>query len=450
MPIDVCLDNDRVRRDTPCRDRSEAPMNILLINHYAGSDQHGMEYRPYYLAREWVRLGHSVTIVAASYSHLRLHNPNIDRGVAEEQIDGIRYVWLRTGSYQGNGVRRAWSMAAFVRRLRKYKTLVLGDLPPDAVIASSPHPFIIYPACRIARECHCPLIFEVRDLWPLSLIELGGMSRWHPFIQCLQWAENYAYRQADRIVSVLPKVDQYLRERGMDAGKFTCIPNGIDVEESLAPPAPLPEEHATALARLKSAGRFLVGYVGQHSLSNALDSFVESASLLESSNATLVLVGQGPEKARLEQRAKESGAKNIVFLPPVAKKAVPAILSQMDVLFLGWKRQPLYRYGISPNKLMDYMMAAKPVIHAVEAGNDPVAEGGAGISCPPENSAAIADSVSELMTRRTVEERIAMGQRGKDYVVRNFSYTTLARLFLDAIDGARKRRDVPPSQTAAN
>jgi len=412
-------------------------MNILIVNHYAGSQQHGMEYRPFYLAREWVRLGHSVTIVAASYSHLRLQNPQIDCDVAEEQIEGIRYVWLRTGRYHGNGIRRVWNMATFVFRLWQYERQVLSKFVPDVVIASSPHPLIIFPARRIARKCNSTLVFEVRDLWPLSLVELGGMSRWHPFVQLLQRTENYAYRYADRIISPLPKIDEYLHERGVDVGKFTCIPNGINVEESLASPVPLPEEHMAVLARLTTAKRFLVGYVGQHSLSNALDTFVESASLTESSNVALVLVGQGPEKSRLEAKAKESGASNIVFLPPVAKSMVPAVLAQMDVLFLGWKRQSLYRYGISPNKLMDYMMAAKPVIHAVESGNDVVAESRCGISCPPEIPAAIADAVQRLM-RATPADREAMGQRGRSYVMRHLDYRVLAAQLLKAMKCKRR------------
>lgn len=411
-------------------------MNILLVNHYAGSPKHGMEYRPYYLAREWVRAGHNVTIVAASFSHLRTQQPAIDRDWTEENIDGIRYVWLKTPEYQGNGLRRVWNMVAFVRQFRRHEAAILGVHRPDAVIASSPHPFVVFPARRVAAKCDAEFVFEVRDLWPLTLIDLSGMSRWHPFIQCLQFTENYAYRHADRIVSVLPKVDQYLRERGMDAGKFACVPNGIDIEETTSC-SPLPEEHAAALAQLKAAGQFLVGYVGQHGLSNALDAFVESAPMLESANVTLVLVGQGPEKARLEAKAREQGAKNIVFLPPVAKTVVPAVLAQMDALFLGWNRQPLYRYGISPNKLMDYMLAGKPIIHAVKAGNDPVAESACGFSCEPENSLAVVESVSRLMAC-SAEKRNIMGQRGKDHVVQLFSYDTLARQFAEIIIGGVK------------
>lgn len=408
-------------------------MNILLINHYAGSPGYGMEYRPYYLAREWVKMGHHVTIVAASFSHLRIQQPTIEHNWMEECIDGIRYVWLKTPSYQGNGIRRVLNMLAFNWQMRRNKDGVLGGKLFDAVIASSPHPLVIYPARRIAAINNAKLIFEVRDLWPLSLVDIGGMSCLHPFVLWLQAVENYAYSHSDRIVSVLPKVDIYLRERGMDVGKFACIPNGIDLKEAQAATYAMPEEHALALKKLRGEYDFLVGYVGQHSLSNALDSFVESASLLKAFNVALVLVGQGPEKARLEAKAAECGTKNIVFLPPVPKTAVHGILSQMDALFIGWQQQPLYRYGVSPNKLMDYMLASKPVIHAVDAGNDLVAEAKCGISCEPESPSAIADAVLELKVKYTAEDRSNMGRRGKDYIEHHHDFSVLARRYLDVI-----------------
>jgi hypothetical protein len=92
-------------------------VNIVVINHYAGSPIHGMEHRPYHLAREWTRAGHAVTIVAASFSHLRTRNPTVTEAVTTEEVDGIRYVWLRTPEYRGNGMARVMSMAAFIARL---------------------------------------------------------------------------------------------------------------------------------------------------------------------------------------------------------------------------------------------------------------------------------------------------------------------------------------------
>lgn len=409
-------------------------MNILLINHYAGSNKHGMEYRPYYFSKEWVKLGHRVTIAASSFSHLRSQTPTINGHVTEEEIEGIRYIWLKTPSYQGNGVRRVFNMLWFIGRLYQHKKKFMHNCMPDVVIASSTYPLDIYPARSIAKKAHARLIFEVHDLWPLTPIELGGMSPRHPYILLMQLAENFAYRVSDRVVSMLPKADGYMREHGMDPHKFAYMPHGINVEEWQNRKTSMPPEHREVLSRLMQKGHFIVGYTGSHGLANALHTFIEAASLLHRYPVAFVLVGQGPEKGSLRKKAFELGLTNTLFLPPLPRGCIPELLAAMDALFIGYQKKPIYRYGISPNKLMDYMMAAKPVIHAIEAGNDLVAESGCGFSVPPENPAAVAEAVTKLIEMKS-SGREAIGLRGRDYVLNNHNYTVLAKRFLEIITG---------------
>lgn len=222
-------------------------MNILLINHHAGSPRHGMEYRPYYLAREWLRRGHRVTVVAATASHVRTAAPAVARSGESEDIDGIRYVWVRTPPYDGNGARRAVNMFAFVAGLYRLGGWLAQEVEPHVVIASSTYPLDSLRACRIARRCGARLVHEVHDLWPLTPMELGGMSRWHPFIAVMQWAEHHAYRHADRVVSMLPCAEPYMRERRLAEGKSVHVPNGICVEEWRAGGEAVPRERAEAL-----------------------------------------------------------------------------------------------------------------------------------------------------------------------------------------------------------
>ncbi len=194
----------------------------------------------------------------------------------------------------------------------------------------------------------------------------------------MQWAENFAYRKADRVVSMLPNARQHLSDHGMAPEKFVYIPNGVAVSEWADDAGPLPAPHREAIDRIRGQGRFLLGYVGGHALSNALDTLIEAAAALERQNVGIVLVGQGVEKDRLRRRAERLGLEHTIFLPPLAKELVPSLLAELDACYIGWTRSPLYRFGICPNKLLDYMMAAKPVIHAVEAANDLVAEAGCG------------------------------------------------------------------------
>ena len=408
-------------------------MNILYINHYAGCPQYGMEYRPYYLGKEWSRNGHKVTIIAASFSHLRYKNPEFRGKVKKELIDGIRYIWIKTPRYKGNGVRRAINMFSFVWKLTKNSKKFAKEINPDVVIASSTYPLDIYPAYLISRFSKAKLIFEVHDLWPLTPIELGSMPKWHPFIVIMQIAEDFAYRKADKVISILPKALDYMVSRGLDPKKFVYIPNGIDIDEWQSFDTQLPKEHKEIIERLKKEGKFLVGYTGSFGVANALDYFVKAASYLKDLPVALVLVGQGPEKENLQKYVTENNLNSVIFLPPVSKDSIPNLLNKMDILYIGWRRSPLYRFGISPNKLFDYMMAGKSIIHAVEAGNDLVAESGCGISIPPEDPGAIAEAIKKLIDMSPLE-REEMGRRGREYVIKNHDYKVLAKRFLEAIN----------------
>ncbi|MFC0132406.1 glycosyltransferase WbuB [Massilia eurypsychrophila] len=407
-------------------------MNILLINHYAGSLRHGMEYRPYYLAREWHRLGHQVRIVASARSHVRAESPRLG-GLSrlDETIDGIEYTWFDTPAYSGNGATRALNMASFVLRLYREGASLARDFKPDVVIASSTYPLDIWPAHRIARLAGARLLFEVHDLWPLSPMELGGHSKWHPFIMLLQAAENYACRHSDAVVSILPKVRDHLEAHGMAPDKLHLVPNGTDPAEWLREALPLAGPAAETLAALRRRGQFVVGFAGSHGVANALDTYLDAAAMMRHEPVAFVLAGGGPEKARLQQRARDEELHNVVFINPVPKNHVPALLQFFDLAYIGLQRQPLFRFGVAPNKLIDYMMAARPVLYAIESGNDLVTESGCGVAVRAEDAAAVAKGVRAMLAM-DAEQRKTMGQRGKKFVLENLTYPVLGERFLKA------------------
>lgn len=393
-------------------------MNILIINHYAGSPEMGMEFRPYYLAREWIKLGHRVRIIGATFSHLRRVQPQAGR----QDIDGIEYDWIETAAYEGNGLGRVRNMMAFASALYSRAPEIAKDFKPHYVIASSTYPFDIYGARRIVRHSVARLVFEVHDLWPLSPMELGGMPAWHPFIIVTGIAEKTAVKSAHTVVSILPKTRDYLAGIGMPKAKWYYIPNGIVVDGNRTLP---PVNHIETVDQLK--GKFIVGYAGAHGLANDLDTLVAAARATENPSVHFVLVGQGPERERLRDSAQ--GLKNITFLDAVPKTSIPDLLDRFDILYFGLKQQPLFRFGISPNKVLDYMMAGKPIIQAVEAGNDPVKDADCGLTVPPGNPRAIVEAVERLATLDS-RERTAMGERGRSYVLANHDYQALAERFL--------------------
>jgi glycosyltransferase involved in cell wall biosynthesis len=415
-------------------------MNILLLNHYAGSLKYGMEFRPYCFAREWVKAGHSVRIVAASFSHLRQIQPAVTGSVTLEKIDGILYCWVKTPSYSGNTLWRAWNIFMFLLRLKLCKKEIMKGFTPDIVIGSSTYPLDNLAVHGLARPFKARQIYEVHDLWPLSLIDLGGMSPHHPFVQLMKWAEHYAYKTTDAVVSLLPYAENHMLENGLSRNKFFCIPNGIDISEPGEKKTELPQAHRLMLHTLREKKMFIVGYAGGHAISNALDSFVRAALFLKHSNVALVLVGNGTEKENLIRLAKTLELPNVYFLPPVPRDAVQTILQSMDVLYIGWQNKPIYRYGVSPNKLMDYMVSGKPILHSNSVGNDIVAECGCGISVPAENSKAIAHAILAFM-KMTEKARNEMGQRGKASIMCHYQNKDLAKKFIELCVFAMKAND---------
>lgn len=405
-------------------------MNILLINHYAGNPALGMEYRPYYLAREWVRLGHRVMIVAASYSHYRARQPT----PGDDTVDGITYRWLPTPAYTGNGWARMRNVLSFLSQLWSQAPELAAMLRPDVVISSSTYPLDTWVARRIAQLAGARLVHEVHDLWPLSPVELSGMSPWHPFALICQSAEDAAYRHSNAVVSMLPKVHAHMARRGLDLKKLFIVPNGISPEEWAAQPAPLRADVEQAIDAARRAGAVIVGYAGSMGRPNALDVLLDAARLLADRPLRFVLVGDGHERERLAARLRTEGLAQVALLPPIPKAQVPAFLAAIDIAYLGWQRQPLYRFGIAPNKLMDYMMAARPVLHSVEAGNDPVAESGCGLTVAPEAPEEVARGLRQLAAM-SPRERRQFGERGRAYVLKHHAYPVLARQFLAAVGG---------------
>lgn len=410
-------------------------MKIIQISHYAGSLSYGMVFRPYYISRELVRMGHEVTIIASSYSHLRQKNPDVNKDFQEEIIDGIRYIWIKTPEYHGNGFARMCNMLCFIRKLYKYLPQVTKEFVPDVIIASSTYPLDAYPARWIAKKHNAKFVFELHDLWPMTPQLLGHMSKGHPFIMVMQKAEDYWCRNADEVISLLPDAYKHLVTRGMTMDKYHIIPNGVSVDEWNGANIPLPQEHDTLIRTLKAQNKFVVGYVGGHGVSNGLDTILDLAcQIVDEPRIHFVLVGKGPEKQHLVEKAKSLKLSNITFLPPIPKYVVPSLLKEMDVLICVSPDTPLHEYGVSPNKIFDYMMAAKPILWACNVKEDFVSNAKCGFTVKANDLKGLHEHLIGLYTMAPFE-RLRLGINGREYILRNYTYPVLARKFIDALKG---------------
>ncbi|MHA3904156.1 glycosyltransferase family 4 protein [Castellaniella sp. WN] len=413
-------------------------LNIWYVHPYAGGPGVGRYSRPYYLARQWLQSGARAAVFTPAFHHL-LDTP---QAAGTREIKGVSYEFVPTRSYQGNGVGRLLHMAAFSLKM----WLNAGKYArrhgcPDLVVASSPHPYIFLATHALARKFGARSIFEVRDLWPLSLTELAGIAPTHPLVRFTGWVERYAYHHADTVVSLLPCTLEHMTATGMPPDHWQYIPNGVHADES-ALPISTEDQPCVKQARLwREAGRSVVVYAGALGRPNYVDSLVQAIAHLKDhgdTNVFAIVVGRGELQEELRATINRIGlSERIALFEQMPKQVVLALLAHASVGYISLRKEPLFRFGVSPNKLFDYMLARLPVLFAVQAGNDPVQEAACGISVSPGDVVAIADGLRRLGSMSEAERR-DMGERGHAYVLEQHSYDALARAYLDLANPSKE------------
>ncbi len=413
---------------------------VWIVNHHAALPDQASGTRHFSLARELVRRGHSVTIFAASVGH---HHRGADRRLGPrdlfrtEQADGVEFVWLRTTPYRGNDWRRQLNMLSF---LVVFLVVQARRRRPDFVVGSTVHPFAALGAWLAARLRGGRFAFEVRDLWPQTLVDLGAMRVGSPGERLLRALEAFLVRRASAVITLLPGMGDYLAGRGLPTDHVVYIPNGADLAAFATPQAfdlrPATAERALGeIARLRAEGRFVLGYLGAFGRVNRVDLLVEAAAHAETTapgRIGVVLVGDGPELPAVDRAAR--GVTSVAVVAPIPKQAVPLVLRALDATVVHTTYTPVYRYGISFNKLFEYMAAERPVVFACESAYDPVAATGAGISIPPDDPDRLAEAFLE-MAALSPEARAAMGDAGREYVAREHNFERLGALLNDVVEG---------------
>lgn len=402
---------------------------IWLIDQSASTPETGSRCRHYYLARGLEKLGYTVYVVAASYTHLLRKLPQVTQRYTLERREGINMVWVQVPRYaqaHSKGRVRNWLLFAwYLRGLSR----ILPERP-DAIVYSSPGLFGYLGAERLARRIGSRLVFEVRDIWPLTLCEVGGYSTRHPFIRAMQWIENRAYRNADVVLSNLKNSWQHMVSHGLDKTKFRWIPNGIWLDEVQQPQA-LDIEVAQ---QFPSKGAFVVGYTGTLGLSNCMDTLIDAADQLQQhQDIQFMIIGDGRERGHLERLVRDKRLTNVAFTGAIPKAQVQSALGRCNTLFLAVKKSPLYDFGVALNKLYDYLYAGRPILYAIESGDyHPVTDAGAGLELPAEDAQALAAAILQLKAM-PADEREAMGARGRQLAVSEYEYGGLAERFARAV-----------------
>lgn len=394
---------------------------VWVINQFAGHPESGWGERHFYFARIWKELGWNVVIISGSFNHVFRHNTEMGRQTfLLEEHGGIPFLWIKTPKYRATSVKRFYSMLVFAWRcLRLHKR----HLPqPDAIIVSSMPIFPVVSGRYLANKFKSVFLFEIRDIWPLTLQLLGGYGPNHPAVRFIGWFEKFGYRKADTVVSLLPNAAPHI---DVVAGKpvdFAYVPNGIE------PDLMVQDSIDDALYKALPRNKFTIGYAGTIGLANALEYLIDaSAMFLDQDEVHFVVVGDGYLKNELVEKTRQQ--KNITFWPKIRKNQVQDLLKHFDVCFVGRNDSPLFVHGVSANKYFDYMLAGKPILDSNNLIKDPVELSGCGIIVKPDSTEAIVDGLRQMLAM-TDAERKAMGQKGREFVLQHHSIRHLAEEYL--------------------
>ncbi|OKO82793.1 glycosyltransferase family 4 protein [Bradyrhizobium sp. NAS96.2] len=398
-------------------------MNIWLLHPFAGGPGLGRHYRPFWLADAWAKMGHRVVVVSAAFHHLH-RQPRVP---GPQRINDVDFWFLDAPRYRNGSLGRLRNNLSFGPAVRSAASAIAAQFgKPDLMIASSPHLFFISAAHQVARHFDARFWLEIRDLWPESIVALGMTPSWHPLMKVLGWKERAAYRAAGRVICLLAGAEAHMRARGLAAGKFLWIPNGVsdgEIQSALTIES-LGHPLVDRINLLKQQGRRVVLYAGGMGPPNAVEAILDAASILGKANAGIhfVMIGSGTSRDALKQRA--AALANVEFHDEVDRSVVHGMLHASDCAVVAFHKNALYHHGISPNKLFDYCLFAPRSVIACEERALAGLEDLVTARCAPDDPDALAASLRAALdgSPRPLGDRLA--------VARRYSYSTLAAQYL--------------------
>ena len=369
-------------------------MKIWLINHYAVPPQYYPLARPSLFAKNLIKMGHEVTIIAASTVHNS--NKNLIEGeekIKKETVDGIPYVYIKCSNYEGNGLKRVINILEYAIKLPGVcKTLE----KPDAIVATSFDPISCYQGIRLANKYGITGVAEIADLWPETLVEYGGVSRKNPIVRILRAIEKNIYVKSDSIVFTAAGEYEYIIEQGWEKEipreKVAYINNGIDLELFDCNK----NNYKISDKELEDEQSFKVIYTGSIRRVNNLGGILDVAKEVNNPAVRFLIWGDGDELPMLKQRIKDENITNVMFKGKVEKTYIPYITSKANLNYAHNTASPLFRFGLSFNKIFDYLAAGKPILCDFPANYNPVIMGNAGVAVESADPKDVARKIEEF------------------------------------------------------
>jgi glycosyltransferase involved in cell wall biosynthesis len=410
-------------------------MHIAYIHQYFTTRKQRGGTRSYEMARRLVESGHRVSMVAGTSETIGVGGRTGE--VIREDVDGIEVHRIIEPYSNAMGFARRWR--AFLRFSRRAVRLI-GKLDDVDLVFATSTPLPVGPAGRrAAKRCGCPLVFEVRDLWPELPIAMG-LVKWAPLRWYMRRMEVTTYRAAERVVALAPGIADGVAETGYPRERIAVIPNCSDVD--LFQPAEGNAE-VDADERFGRPGEFRLAFTGAHGLANGLDAVLDAAAVLKGRGVQGVrfcFIGGGGKKPALVERARREGLEGLVsWVDPIPKLELARVLPQMDVGMMILKNVPAFYRGTSPNKFFDYVACGLPVLNNYPGWlADYIRDNECGVVVPPDDPEAFADAVLWLRDHR--DALPAMGRRARKLAETEFSRDRLAGEFVKVLEAAAQSR----------
>lgn len=347
-------------------------MNVWIVNHYAIPPSMGGLVRHYYFSKYLQKQGHNVRIFTSS----KIHNTDInmiqDKSLYKEEIvDGVGYTFVRSRDYKGNGIDRITNMIDLPFKMWKAMKNFYKTEKPDVIYTSSPDLFVAFFALLYGKKYKVPVVVEIRDLWPESIVEYNGMSRKNPIIQVLYQLEKWIYKKADQLIFTMEGGKEYICDKGwekaVDLDKVNHVNNGVDLDEFQTDI----EKYQISDKDLNEISKFKVVYVGSIRRANNVHNLVEVAKELKyrkEEDIQILIYGDGTDRKELENICLDNHLDNVIFKGKVEKKYIPYILSKSNLNILNYKQAATWKYGGSQNKQFEYLASGRPICSNVKMG----------------------------------------------------------------------------------
>jgi len=372
------------------------------------------------LSKAMAKRGHSITLICSRSNGNK--KQNTIKGLYKTYIiENVRCITINGPLISlGFSIKRVLTWIGFEIKLFFFSISRIREKRPDVLIVSSLSILTFITGIILKKLFRCKLILEVRDIWPDTLVQVGKISSNNIFVRILRKIEKMGYWRSDGIIATMPKFDLYLKEKYNINKSFKCIPQGFDIPWL---------ENCTNNYCIFEKGTFNVCYAGSIGNANNVDHILEAALLLEKENIKFYIIGNGPLKSSLMKKYK---LPNVVFKEPVPKNEVVNMISYADLLVHPCRKHQIYKYGVSPNKWIDYMLSGVPILVSFDGYQSIINEAGCGFFIEAENIELFANKIRQI-SKMSKSELTIMGERGRAYAMKHLNFDTLGDELLNFI-----------------